>query len=220
MNDVVFQNASGRYIYWPDRLVSVSQPETSGGPWTRVIKALIHFLNEPLLRPLVPAAFNLPFRKLRDPKVRDESVTQFLLRTTGSKRLGDNLASATAHGIYAGDIDKLSARGWLGRLWTYETTNHGVFDYWSDMMKQPIYRLSYSDIQLVTSVYDGPRQMEQFMSICKNFFKRTYTFKGGMGNLIDALHSTLSLTSNVEIKTEANISKIRKLASGGKMVVS
>jgi protoporphyrinogen/coproporphyrinogen III oxidase len=50
-----------------------------------------------------------PTKPGRDPSIKDESVGDFLTRRFGSA-IADNFASAVIHGIYAGDIYKLSVR--------------------------------------------------------------------------------------------------------------
>jgi oxygen-dependent protoporphyrinogen oxidase len=56
----------------------------------------------------------------------DESIGEFLNRCFGSPAVTDNIASAVLHGIYAGDIYKLSARSLMPKLWMFDH-NGGIF---------------------------------------------------------------------------------------------
>jgi hypothetical protein len=72
--------------------------------------------------------FRRPQRKTwphySDPAVDDESVASFLERRLGGPDVGNNMVSAVLHGIYAGDINQLSARSLLPKFW-YEEAYYG-----------------------------------------------------------------------------------------------
>lgn len=85
-------------------------------------KQLLSFMSQPLSKGLKLGPIkDLFFAKARPPKVHDESVGSFLSRRLNSK-IVTNLASAVMRGIYAGDINKLSARSVarLNRLYLLE----------------------------------------------------------------------------------------------------
>lgn len=71
-----------------------------------------------------------PFRRRRPADIEDESVGSFLTRRF-NKSLANNLASAVLHGIYAGDVDQLSAKSLFPGLWRSEEIHgslmRGVF---------------------------------------------------------------------------------------------
>lgn len=54
----------------------------------------------------------------------DPSVAEWLRRITWHRGVGDHLASALLHGIYGGDVDRLSARCVLARPW--RAFHHGA----------------------------------------------------------------------------------------------
>jgi oxygen-dependent protoporphyrinogen oxidase len=57
----------------------------------------------------------------------DESVADWLYKVTNSRKGVGNLASAMMHGIYGGDINKLSARSVLDRIyWGWYLPNPGL----------------------------------------------------------------------------------------------
>ena len=60
-----------------------------------------------------------------NPEVDDESVASFLERRLGTPDVGNNIVSAVLHGIYAGDVNQLSARSLLPKLW-YGESKRGV----------------------------------------------------------------------------------------------
>ncbi|KAI9171984.1 Protoporphyrinogen oxidase [Paramyrothecium foliicola] len=101
-----------RRIYYPDHLVSLP-PDTT----------VTQFLSEPLVWDSAPGAFGL-FRTMLHRRWRyknfgprqppeDLSVEEWIRDLTGGDAVGNNLASAILHGIYGGDISKLSARSVL-----------------------------------------------------------------------------------------------------------
>ncbi|ODV71462.1 oxygen-dependent protoporphyrinogen oxidase [Cyberlindnera jadinii NRRL Y-1542] len=80
-------------------------------------KTLIRFLRNPLGKGLIQGALKEPFVKASSKD--DESVRSFLTRRFGHA-LPDNVLSAVFHGIYAGDIDKLSAKSTLKSMFNSE----------------------------------------------------------------------------------------------------
>ncbi|KZZ94772.1 protoporphyrinogen oxidase [Moelleriella libera RCEF 2490] len=84
--------------------------------------SLLDCAREPLFLSTLWAALGFAVRRLRPaaPPAEDLSISDWLYRLSGSRALGENLASAMVHGIYGGDIDKLSARSVLDRAyWAY-----------------------------------------------------------------------------------------------------
>ncbi|OAA80001.1 protoporphyrinogen oxidase [Akanthomyces lecanii RCEF 1005] len=100
-----------RYLYYPDHIVKMP-PDAS----------VLGCLAEPLFRECIwgamgtAAAFVTGRHRDKIP-VADLSVADWLRHITGSGAVGDNLVSAMIHGIYGGDIDRLSARSVLDRMY-------------------------------------------------------------------------------------------------------
>ena len=90
--------AQNRFIYYPDHLVRMPGPGSS---------------------------FLQTTKPQRPGHLQDESVGSFLTRRFGSA-LADNVVSAIFHGIYAGDIYKLSARAIVPSLWATEIRNQSI----------------------------------------------------------------------------------------------
>ncbi|PHH86421.1 hypothetical protein CDD83_10273 [Cordyceps sp. RAO-2017] len=78
------------------------------------------FVREPLFLDTVGAVAGAVLRRLvrSDMPAEDLSVSDWLRKIWMGPAVADNLVSAMVHGIYGGDIDKLSARSVLGRMYT------------------------------------------------------------------------------------------------------
>lgn len=89
---------------------------------------LTDFLREPLFLQSVGAGLALAINTLRRRQLpgEDYSVAEWLYRITNSRKAVGTLASAMMHGIYGGDINKLSARSVLDRIyWGWYLPNPG-----------------------------------------------------------------------------------------------
>lgn len=72
---------------------------------------------------LIPSILREPFQK-RPTVDQDESIQSFILRRFGSPAIADNVLSAIMHGIYSGDVAKLSVQATLPSLVQMEK-DHG-----------------------------------------------------------------------------------------------
>lgn len=114
---------SKRYVYYPDHLVQL--PSSSPGTFG-LLRTLHTVLTEPAFRGMVTSLWrwtrtngdNVSFnsrpgdqshRSISIAGLKDMSMGEFLLARTGSPDMVNNLASALMHGIWGGDIWKLSA---------------------------------------------------------------------------------------------------------------
>lgn len=84
------------------------------------------FLTSDITDGVVKCVLKEPFIKAPVPseKPSDESIRSFFSRRFGSPALADNILSAVMHGIYSGDVSKLSVKATLPRLLELEQ-NHG-----------------------------------------------------------------------------------------------
>lgn len=106
--------ALNRYIYYPDHIVRLPGPDPNGGgSLSTIARGLMALATEPLFEGVLMGILREP---LPDPPKdrKDESVASFISRRLGPK-VADNLVSAVFHGIFAGDVYKLSAHTLLGR---------------------------------------------------------------------------------------------------------
>lgn len=104
--------ARNRFVYYPDHLVKIPTPKKSIESIWNLFQEL---RSEPLFDKLLSSMLLEPTKPPRPHSEwqRDESIASFISRRFHPK-VADNLVSALAHGVYAGDIDQLSAQTILG----------------------------------------------------------------------------------------------------------
>lgn len=91
--------------------------------------SVFDILREPLYLESIGASLGLAINTMRKRQLpaEDESVADWLYKVTNSRKGVGNLASAMMHGIYGGDINKLSARSVLDRIyWGWYLPNPGL----------------------------------------------------------------------------------------------
>ncbi|QUC18413.1 uncharacterized protein UV8b_02654 [Ustilaginoidea virens] len=171
-----------RRIYYPDHLVTLP-PASSAA----------EFVREPLFLQSIWAGLGYLFRRRSSARrggvpVKDMSISEWLHQISGSRRLADNLASAMVHGIYGGDVDKLSARSVLERFyWAYYLPSTG-----------PALRHMAKREQVLMSELSRDAQIRSLA--LKASGTLLHFGKQGMDSLPKALEHVLSKTANVEIK--------------------
>lgn len=139
-----------------------------------------------------------PFRKRRPSDLDDESVGSFLARRF-NKHLANNLVSAVLHGIYAGDVDKLSAKSLFPRLWRGEQVYGSLARSLFGGQKEELLEDQLVRAELYTDNLD----------ICARIGSASvYTFKQGIETLSLALARELKANPNVTIKLGHNVKGI------------
>ncbi len=115
------ERASRRYLWRAGRLrrLPARPPEILTSDALSV-QARLRLCAEPFVPPLVPPTATAEASRRED---SDESVAAFFRRRLG-QRVTEELVEAAVGGIYAGDIEKLSMRSALPRLWQMER-QHG-----------------------------------------------------------------------------------------------
>lgn len=197
--------ARNRFVYYPDHLVKMPGPgqDLYSVIWTLITEPVFEGLATSLLE------FNRPQRatwsQYNNAEVDDESVASFLERRTGGPYIGNNIVSAVFHGIYAGDINQLSARSLMPQLW-YDEALHG--SYTQAMFKR------FQEQSLTQSFNDAvlqgelqPKISQPLREILKD--ASVYTFKQGIGALAKALEKSLRANRNVEFKTGHAVKAIK-----------
>ncbi|KAF2227917.1 hypothetical protein BDZ85DRAFT_255101 [Elsinoe ampelina] len=172
--------ATSRYIYYPDHLVRLLAPPAPG--W--VAESWKTMLSEPLFEGFLPALATEAFRGSRHQDLSDESVAQFI-----SRRMGPNVAnrvlSAVFHGIYAGDVNKLSAKSLLKRLWEIEG-EYGSF--MASALVGPFRRPKMPpkrELAFMEALTDLPVPPQHLADQIK--MSSVYTFRNGLGQFTDSL---------------------------------
>lgn len=102
--------------------------------------SLFRFLASDVTQGLIPSIMGEPFRKpLID--AGDESISSFMSRRFGSSAIANNILSAVMHGIYSGDVDRLSANATLGKMKQMEQEHGLILRAMFKNRKQPAPRL-------------------------------------------------------------------------------
>ncbi|KIW58502.1 protoporphyrinogen oxidase, variant [Exophiala xenobiotica] len=202
--------ALNRFIYYPDHLVLMPGP-------VRGFLELLHRLwmawDEPIYEGLISAALAEPWVALRAPDIKDESVGHFMTRRFG-KNLTDNLASAFFHGIYAGDLYRLSVRTLLPKLWYLEGRDRenepGLLLTMVALMRSrqvPVLerQVRFAGIDVREQYNTNPLRKALVALLQRS---SVYTFRRGLGELTTSLETALSSNSNVTIQKSAYVDHI------------
>ncbi|EXJ82649.1 protoporphyrinogen oxidase [Capronia epimyces CBS 606.96] len=205
--------ALNRYVYYPDHLAMM--PGAGGGLLT-LASQLFKLRNEPVFQGVLSSLAVEAYVALRDPGVRDESVGDFVRRRFG-KGVADNLASALLHGIYAGDLYRLSARTLLPLLWHLEVRDRqnepGILLQMAAFMFQRRSLVARNDLHFAgvyaqdmvsrDSNFDGK---EAIVSVLEQ--ASVYTFKSGLSEITASLGQRLSDNPAVSIRTSSSIEDV------------
>ncbi|KAF8544767.1 hypothetical protein BDD12DRAFT_814663 [Trichophaea hybrida] len=178
-----------RFIYYPDRLNKLPNS---------VISAILS-LRLPVMRGVLGGILTEVLRKRRSLELPDESFGSFLSRRF-SPNLAYNITSAVMHGIYAGDIDRLSVKTLFPKLWRDEAVHGSLLRGVTTRNKaQP-----YWDVALHAELkHDNRESMEKMRGAS------VYFFKSGMETLSRALVAELTANPNITIKTSSPVQGIK-----------
>lgn len=194
--------ALNRYIYYPDHLVRMPGRLPGVSLWTSIVTILGTVLQEPVFKGAIIGLLREPSVKVRPDHVQDESVGDFISRRFGG-HIADNLYSALLHGIYAGDIYKLSVKTILPLLWHLEQISEaGIMGEIAEQMWKGESLLPYDDIEFTLqsdqtmNMFEGPVKAVA----TKLQGSSVYTFKKGLAQLAEKTGAALIGSKNVEIK--------------------
>lgn len=140
------------------------------------------------------------WREPRTSDIKDESIGDFFSRRIG-KTMVDRILSGMIHGIYAGDAYKLSAKSLFPKPYRDEAVHGGVL--------QGAVRTQTEGMEMTKAEADFLQDMKDFkwdpllrLTLRDN---SVFTFRDGMGTLVDALARKLWEAENVEIKTSTPV---------------
>lgn len=201
-NSVAAQN---RFIYYPDHLVRMP------GPGSSLLQNLSNVLSEPIFKGTIPGALSEITKLRRSGDLQDESIGSFLTRRFGSA-LADNVVSAVYHGIYAGDIYKLSARAILPSLWAIEWRNNSIIKGLLEQEFGGMHPIATSDLDMMKTLESQPIMSDKLEAVKKS---SVFTFKGGIGELADRLEAKLDESDNVLILEKTDVRRIKLRSSPG-----
>lgn len=202
--------ARNRYIYYPDHLVRMPAPVPGVGILRNLVNNFSSLFTEPIFNGLFSGVLAEPSVDPRPSYVEDESAGAFITRRF-RKPVAENLVSAFLHGIYAGDLYKLSARTLFPQLWHLETMDTGIVGSLFDNMWNGRSLVSYEQLSFLVQISQNPTPpTQQIFDLLRSLIGASvYTFKRGMGQLIEALESALSRAPNVTIKTNTVVGSMR-----------
>ncbi|KAI1213776.1 Protoporphyrinogen oxidase [Annulohypoxylon truncatum] len=187
---------SSRYIYYPDHLVRLPIPEVS---LSNLFATVESYLREPIWDGALMSGIrlavtrnghegNTDYRAL----AQDESIGDYFDRVFGDDRVTKNIMSAVIHGIYGGDVYKLSAK-------------HSIFDHMWRGSKGPTDReetrkwVETKDIILFCDMaHSGRGRTMGFLDKARDFDLIAYD--DGLLTLVNSLVKDLKAHKNVTIK--------------------
>ena len=155
------------------------------------------------------------FREPRD-EHHDESVREFISRRF-SPKVADNLISPVVHGIYAGDIDSLSARTLCGNFWLQEAKGRSMVQSLTDKWWQRDFY--YDDVIGFDSLIDSPSQTLKSMETELSGYS-TLTFLNGLTELIKALESSIRKSGKAKIITNARVTSVTQQSDSSDLTIS
>jgi protoporphyrinogen oxidase len=207
--------AKNRYVYYPDHLVRMP------GSLLEVPRLLFR---EPLGRGIISGILSGAFK----PKTRataDASVARVISENLTPKLV--NLVSAVLHGIYAGDVHKLSFAALFPQLDYYIRQRGGILRgmlysmicSWSGRVMLPA-----QDIQTIQKIQhdwqaqrtkDGsPGGSKRMKALQAARLSSVYSFKKGIQQLPDRMEQMLRKHPQVHIETDCSVYAIRPEESG------
>ncbi|KAG0205335.1 hypothetical protein BGX28_003043 [Mortierella sp. GBA30] len=154
-------------------------------------------LTHPLIAPKLPRA-GLDLVK-GSCKQEDESIQDFVTRRFG-RGFSDDLISAMVHGIYAGDVSKLSVRSTFGMLYHLEK------DYGSVALGLLMGGGSVDtpwDLTLKERIVKNMPDLKEFINNTS-----IYSFTDGLEELSKALERDLTESGRVDIRKESPVEKL------------
>ncbi|CAJ0641557.1 1833_t:CDS:2 [Entrophospora sp. SA101] len=180
-------SAINRFIYYPDKLVKLSS--------SSVLSHIKTLITNKFMWKIIMGIIQEPFIPMISKEISDESIEAFITRRLGSTA-SQVLMSSLVHGIYAGDVSKLSIRSTFNKLYELER-NHGSII--KGLTKSSVNTTMFSD-ELDKMLYDN--MVEENKEIF-NFVSgiSLFSFKNGIEEFVDAIVKDLQTKENIEIKT-------------------
>lgn len=160
------------------------------------VPLFLRFLASDVTQGLLPSLLREPFR--RSKLEGDESIRQFINRRFGSPQLADNIVSAIMHGIYSGDVDRLSVRATLGGLVDLEE-KHGSIIRGAFKKREPKHDAVLQKYEEMHSTGDLAQKLKEFPII---------RLHGGLQQFPEAVAQHLEKQPNVHLHYKTPISSI------------
>lgn len=189
--------ARNRYVYYPDHLVRMPHPSFG------IFENFYSLWTEPVFQGAIWGGITEIMKNSREADVQDESAGDFFSRRFNHNMV-DRILSAVLHGIYAGDVWKLSAKSLFPGPWRDEIQAGSVL---AGMMKA---RADGLEVTKHEAEYLQAMKNFQWDPLLKATLKDTvaFTFKDGLGMLTDKLARYLMSSGNVEFKTSTPVESV------------
>lgn len=221
--------AKRRYIYYPDRLVELLPFSEKRRSLIDTLVAFFKHFQNPLFKGLyrgILKDFFSPPRPLSE-RTKDESVADFVTRRLNHD-LAEKFVCPLVHGIYAGDIDKLSAQMLFGEYRGLEEELGGIGGFFSGGLSakklhrgiKGIQSCKMDDLMAVDAISAGPELVKHQHSL-EAFVKqsRMFTFKMGVDELVKGLIFALRESPKVTIRHNTEIKSLGKTANSSSISV-
>ncbi|KAI1739311.1 hypothetical protein F4680DRAFT_459236 [Xylaria scruposa] len=213
--------SDNRYLYYPDHLVKLPSEQLSIDNLVGMVQS---YLTEPIWSGGLRAIYNywVSYNKTLDPSFarraslfhqvpEDESVAQFLTRILNDDRIVENIVSGMMHGIYGGDIHKLSAK-------------HTMLDGQWYQFKSPLPPgkglawVARRDLYLLFDMLNGPNRLKIIELAESAVDWKLLAFEDGLLSLVNGLAEDLKKKSNVTFKYSEPVTSLKH--ENGKVLVT
>ncbi|KAE8353618.1 hypothetical protein BDV28DRAFT_104267 [Aspergillus coremiiformis] len=201
--------ARNRYIYYPDHLVRMPAPVPNAGLIANIRDPLYAMLHEPVFEGLLKSILLEPFRPLPGSKTihSDESIADFVSRRF-CPEVADNLVSALFHGIYAGNISRLSAQTIMGTMRDLENDSRRVLGGYVNSLMSGVKHMLMDDLLALESV--AHEKPGSYWKDLRTLVSGTsvLTLKEGLGQLSNALVDALNKSKKVDVLANTDVTSI------------
>ncbi|KAE8148067.1 hypothetical protein BDV25DRAFT_23240 [Aspergillus avenaceus] len=201
--------ARNRYIYYPDHLVRMPAPDPDLGPIHNASNILWNLLREPVFNGLISGVLFEPGRgpPEHNTLTSDESISDFVSRRLAPE-VAQNLVSALYHGIYAGDINKLSAQTIMGIFRDLENDDRRVIGGYFNARVNDRHLLQLDDLLALESV--TPEKSGSYWRSLRALVNKSsvLTLRKGVGQLPDALVAALRKSGKVDVLANTEVKSI------------
>ncbi|KAB5580183.1 hypothetical protein GE09DRAFT_1081239 [Coniochaeta sp. 2T2.1] len=226
--------AYDRYFYYPDHLVRLPNIPGLSKPvdtLKAVGKFALDLLREPLYKNLVPFGASVVLNSNATPDTADLSIGDEFLRIGGGRREPvDNMLSAMCHGIYGGDVWKLSSESSIfgSAFWNHRLKNgQHVFRYADERDGRRPAPLQKGEVPILAQDWDmvrgaisGDKDKVGVLDFLRSSGKtlKSINFAEGFQALPSAIVAKLTKNPNVKFVGQ-EVAKLR-LAATGRMEIT
>ena len=195
--------ALNRYIYYPDHLVRMPGLLPKSSKLESAVSNIWDFLREPIFNGVLSGALaGIQHFTPYEASLKDQSVGDFVARNCG-RQTADNLVSALLHGIYAGDLYKLSMKSLYPMLWQLEKSTETPI--LSALGKLMINRQQLTLCQELEFMIQSDQTLDMYPSDARRLKNEiqdssVFTFVNGLGQLAAEIEAALRDSDNVTIE--------------------